>query len=109
MQKGNPVLILENGGVLKRQGVAIETKLRACRTCACQRHSDTGDEPAKNRRCALITENHIKSALQRLCFCLRQKCRADEIFDIASPAVRRLESAKSAAHSGAARSRHSRQ
>src|SRR5947208_9024124 len=65
-QKGNPILILEHGGVLKRQGVAIKTKIRSPYARLHRSDSSEHAEPANTCRFAPIAENHLKIARERL-------------------------------------------
>src|SRR5437016_7122137 len=48
-QKGNPILILQHGGVLKSQSVAVETKIPRCRARLHRRDSSDCTEPVNPR------------------------------------------------------------
>src|SRR5436309_12584187 len=64
-QKGNPILILEHGGVLKRQGVAIKAKIRSSYARLHRGDSSDGTEPANSRRFTPNPKHHIKKEPRR--------------------------------------------
>src|SRR5213596_2653744 len=60
-QKGNHSLILEHGGVLKSQGVAIKAKIRSSYARLHRGDSSDGTEPANSRRFTPNAKHHIKN------------------------------------------------
>src|SRR5436853_2170889 len=77
-QKRNPVFIFEDGGVLEREGVALETE-GGCKAAAlCQR--DKNANPEYLSEYPLVAANHFTNGSRQPCFCLRRNCPARGIF-----------------------------
>src|SRR5438552_8452086 len=79
-QKGNPVLVLQHGGVLERQCVAIKTEAGPCSAPRYQSYTDKNAELPKTRRCLPIAGNHVTNASKRTWVWVRQNPRCAEIF-----------------------------
>ena len=77
-QKGNPIFIFEDGGVLEREGVALETE-GSCKAAAlCQRDKNANLEYL--REYPPVASNHFTNGSRQLRFCLRRNCPARGIF-----------------------------
>src|SRR6266571_5141747 len=104
-QKGNPVLILQHGGVLERQCVAIKTEVGPCRAPRYQSYSDENAKPTNTGKHAIISVTHIKTATNQSRAWPLRTFRAGEISRNALLTVRRLKFQRCAAGCDAARRR----
>ena len=77
-QKRNPVFIFEDGSVLEREGVALETESGCKAAALCQR--DENANPEYLREYPPVASNHFTNGSRQLRFCLRRNCPVPGIF-----------------------------
>jgi len=68
-QKRNPVFIFEDGSVLEREGVALETESGCKAAALCER--DKNASPEYLREYPPVAANHLTNGSRQLRFCLR--------------------------------------
>jgi hypothetical protein len=77
-QKRNPVFIFEDGSVLEREGVALETE-GGCKAAAL-RQRDKNANPEYLGEYPPVAANHFTNGSRQLRFCLRRNCPVPGIF-----------------------------
>src|SRR5215831_3857537 len=95
-------MVFKHGLIGECARVAIEAKVRRNSTPARQHHGSDYTEPAGTHYFSPTPKHHITREPRRRRFFLLRTHPADETFDIAFPADRQLEPAKSAGEHGAA-------